>query len=65
MPCLRGEHNPKHKLSTEDVLTIRASYIPGAVRMADLADCYRVSTQTISVILQGKTWGHLNQGAYQ
>lgn len=41
---------------------IRASYIPGTVSMANLAGCYRVSRQTISVILQGKTWNHLTEG---
>lgn len=65
MPCLRGEHNPKHKLTADDVLTIRASYVPGTISMAELARCYRVSTQNISVILQGKTWGHLNEGISQ
>lgn len=62
MPCLRGEHNPKHKLTAADVHDIRASYVPGTTRMSDLAQSYRVSTQNISVILQGKTWTHLMKG---
>lgn len=62
MPCLRGEQHPSRKLMADDVLTIRASYIPGTISMADLASCYHVSRQTISVILQGKTWGHLKEG---
>jgi hypothetical protein len=65
MPCLRGEHNPKHKLTTDEVLTIRASYIPGTIRMADLASHHHVSKQTISTILQGKTWSHLMEGISQ
>lgn len=59
MPCLRGEQHPSRKLTTEDVIAIRISYVPGRVSMADLAGHYRVSRQTISVILQGRTWGHL------
>lgn len=62
MPRLRGEQHPRRKLTTEDVLTIRASYSPGTTRMADLAKCHRVSKQTVSLILNGKTWRHLNEG---
>lgn len=63
MPRLRGEQHPLHKLTTEDVLTIRSSYVPGATRMADLAKCHHVSKTTVSLILNGKTWQHLNEGA--
>lgn len=62
MPRLRGEQHSLHKLSAEDVLAIRASYVPGAVRMADLAEEYDVSTSTISCILNGKTWDWLGEG---
>ncbi|WP_104172562.1 hypothetical protein [Arthrobacter sp. Y81] len=59
MPLLRGEQHPHHRLTADDVLSIRASYIPGVNTLADLARCHHVSKQTISVILQGKTWSHL------
>lgn len=62
MPRLRGEQHPRHRLTSHEVLTIRASYIPGTIRMADLARSHHVSKQTVSVILQGKTWGHLQEG---
>jgi hypothetical protein len=53
-PASRGTA-PHHKLAAEDVLAIRASYVPGVITLADLANCYHVSKQTISVILTG--WG--------
>lgn len=62
MPRLRGEQHPRRKLTAEDVLTIRSSYVPGTIRMADLARHHHVSTQTVSTILNGKTWQHLEQG---
>lgn len=65
MPCLRGEQHPSRKLLTEDVLSIRASYMPGVITLADLARQHHVSKQTISTILQGKTWSHLNEGISQ
>lgn len=62
MPVLQGEQHPHHKLTAGEVLTIRASYIPGLITLADLAKCYGVSKQTISVILSGKSWGWLTEG---
>lgn len=62
MPCLRGEQHPSRKLTAGDVLSIRASYVPGVITLADLARCHHVSKQTISVILQGKSWRHLKEG---
>jgi hypothetical protein len=62
MPRLRGEQHPRHQLTTEDVLAIRANYVPGTVRMADLAHRHHVSKTTVSLILNGKTWQHLSEG---
>lgn len=62
MPLLHGEQHPHHKLTADDVLAIRATYVPGAVTLADLAERYGVSKQTISVILSGKSWGWLIEG---
>lgn len=60
MPLLKGEQHPHHRLTTTDVRAIRTDYVPGLVTLADLAGRYHVSTQTISVILRGKTWRHVH-----
>lgn len=61
MPKLRGEQHPLRKLSAEDVLAIRANYVPGLVTLAELGEQYGVSIQTISTIVQNKTWAWLNE----
>lgn len=60
MPQLKGEHHHSAKLTTEDVRDIRASYIPGAVTMAALASQYGVSKTTVSQIIAGKGWQHID-----
>lgn len=62
MPCLQGEQHPSHKLTAEDVLAIRGSYIPGVITLADLANSYSVSKQTVSEILNGRSWRWLIEG---
>ena len=55
---LVGENNHQHKLSYEDVETIRTIYIPGDKRYGQnaLARTYGVSTATITSIIHRTTW---------
>lgn len=59
MPRLQGEQHPLHKLTAEQVRTIRAGYTPGLVTYAALAAEHGVSKQTISRVLAGHTWRHV------
>lgn len=56
----RGEHSPVAKLSDAAVMDICCRYATGGVSQQELADEYRVSTSTISMIVNGIHWGHLN-----
>lgn len=51
----KGERNARAKLTTQEVLDIRAS----TGRHEDIAARYGVSTSNISMIVSGKTWRHL------
>ena len=59
MPHVQGEDHPLHKLTAGAVAEIRGCYLPGHITMAELAELYDVSIQTISRILSGHTWAHL------
>ena len=48
------------KLTEADVRAIRAEYVPGKVRMKDIADRYGVKQPTISDIITRRTWNHIN-----
>jgi hypothetical protein len=51
----RGEHNPAAKLTSGDVLLIRAS----SESRTALADRFGVRPDTIDVVRRGGTWGHV------
>ncbi len=55
----RGEGNGNHKLTAEQVLEIRASYIPRKVSCKKLADKFGVSSGLIHHILVRKIWVHI------
>jgi hypothetical protein len=56
---LPGEQNPMHKLTTQDVLTIRTVHDTQTLSKSSLARQYNVSLRCIREILKGRTWKHL------
>lgn len=54
---LRGENNPRAKLTSESVLSIRERVRLGE-RQTDLAREHGVTKQTISMLVRGHTWTH-------
>lgn len=55
----KGESHPKHKLSSEQVLEIRAKYKPYVYERKKLAEEYGVGWTTIKGIVNNKQWRHL------
>ncbi len=55
----RGEGNGFHILTVEQVLDIKASYIPRICTLQMLADRHNVHIKTVHDIIQGKTWTHI------
>ncbi len=55
----RGERHGHAKLTSADVLVIRAAYASGGVTQRELADRYDVSQSQISYVVTGRTWGHV------
>jgi DNA-directed RNA polymerase specialized sigma subunit len=53
---IRGENNPKQKLTEAQVLEIRA--ITGKLQK-EIADIYGISQFTISQIINRVTWKHI------
>jgi predicted DNA binding protein len=47
------------KLTEADVQAIRAEYVPGKVRMKDIAAKYGVKQPTISDIITRRSWNHI------
>lgn len=58
-PCLKGEENPRSKLTNGAVLEIRKRHIPGIFGYKRLADEYSVSKHTIWAIINRKAWVHI------
>lgn len=54
----RGELN-RSKLSTEQVIALRAEHAKGGVTYRDLADRYPVSANTIRLIVLRRKWAHV------
>lgn len=59
MPQLLGEQHHLSKLKEHQVLSIRKKYDPGKVAMQTLANEFCVSIETISQIINRKTWAWL------
>jgi hypothetical protein len=55
----RGTKVGSSKLTESQVLEIRARYMPGTVRMKDLATEFRVSQVLISQIVRRRIWTHV------
>jgi hypothetical protein len=54
-----GEKNPRAKLTTADVVAIRAAYDSGRFTRGQLHAQYSVSWQSIDAIVRRVTWKHL------
>ena len=55
-----GERNGSAKLSADQVCAIRAEYATGTVRLEDVAVKYHISFQNVSMIVNHKTWKHID-----
>lgn len=55
-----GERNGRAKLTEKDVYMIRKRYATGDIFQSVLAFEYNVDRTTISDIVKGKTWTHIN-----
>lgn len=58
-----GEANGHHRLTDDAVRAIRARYVPGTVRQADLAAEFGVSAATVSRVVRHDGWTHIPAGA--
>lgn len=56
----RGSNVKWAKLNELDVSRIRLLYSTGAITQKELSKIYQVSQSTISEIVTGKNWGHVN-----
>lgn len=54
-----GEKNGRHRVSEQEVLTIRQLFVDGLKNAPELALDYGVSKWTIKAIVWGRTWKHL------
>ena len=56
-----GERSGSAKLTEGDVIKIREEYAAGGVTQRDIAKRYNVCRQTVSFVVQGKTWKHIGE----
>lgn len=54
-----GDDHPQAKLTSADVISIRAEYASRTTTMQQLADRFHVSISTISNVVNRKNWTHL------
>jgi hypothetical protein len=59
----KGERNPRSKLTIPAVATIRAQYAAGTGRQRDIAAAFGVCQSTVSLIVTGRRWGHVEAAA--
>lgn len=57
---VRGERNGKSKLTKAKVLEIRRSYAMGSITLRELSADFCVSISQISLIVNRKTWTHID-----
>ncbi len=62
-PNLSGERCPHARLTTQQVLTIRARYAAGGTTHKALALEYGVARSTLTSILCGHNWRHVKDEA--
>lgn len=55
----KGELNGRSKLTADQIREIRESNVEGNVTQQALADCYGVSNQLVSKIVNGERWAHI------
>ncbi len=55
----RGENNPVHKLTEENVIQIKLLLKEGKLTQQEIADIFKVSQITISNIKTGKIWSYI------
>lgn len=58
--AFKGERNPKAKLSIAEVIMIKDLYKSGDFTYKELGDRFDVSGHQISLIINKKTWKHVN-----
>ncbi len=56
MPASPGETHHNAKMTVQTVKEARRAYATGDFTITALADKYRISHQSMSAILHGKTW---------
>lgn len=56
---MRGEEQPRHKLSNSQILAIRKEYKPRWGNRKRMAQKYGVSDKTICDIIHRKSWKHI------
>ena len=59
-PTLRGEDQPRHKLTNDDVISIRHTYATGDWTHAELANEYHVHPSCVGKVLLRYTWKHIS-----
>ena len=55
----KGERNASAKLSTNDILEIRAAYSTSSISQRDLAAAYNISQMQIWRIVNNLKWKHV------
>ena len=58
-PDMKGERNPRAKLTEEDVLAIRSRYAVGGVTHKTLGTVYGVHQSVIQHAITGRYWSHI------
>jgi hypothetical protein len=59
----KGERNPRSKLTTWAIVTIRSRYAAGGRRQRDIAEAFGVTQSAVSMIVSGRRWGHVEAAA--
>lgn len=59
----RGERSGLAKVTTEQVLAMRAAYAAGSVTQGELGEQYGITRKAVSMIVRGKNWAHLPAAA--
>ncbi len=57
----KGENNPAHKLTEEDVIQIKLLLKEGKLTQKEIAEKFKVSKIIISLIKYGKIWSHVHK----
>ena len=55
----KGENNYSHKLTNENILTIRKLHKEGVYNYKKLGDIFSVDPSTIAHAIKKQTWSHI------